>query len=39
MLVIKVKVFQHKLSKAMVENTKDESIIVGDLSVQQMAQP
>jgi hypothetical protein len=39
MLVIKVKAFQHKLSKAMVENTKDDCIIVGDLSVQQMAQP
>jgi putative transposase len=31
--------FQHKLSKTMVENTKANTIIVGDLSVQQMAQP
>ena len=37
MLVIKVKAFQQKLSKAMVGNTKDESITVGDLNVQQMA--
>ena len=34
-----VKDFQHKLSKTMVENTKANTIIVGDLSVQQMAQP
>jgi putative transposase len=33
------KVFQHKLSKAMVENTKVNTIIVGDFSVQQIAQP
>ncbi|OEU43673.1 transposase [Methanosarcina sp. Ant1] len=34
-----VKDFQHKLSRKMVENTKANTIIVGDLSVQQMAQP
>jgi putative transposase len=34
-----VKDFQHKLSKTMVENTKANTIIVGDLNVQQMAQP
>ena len=34
-----VKDFQHKLSKTMVENTRAKTIIVGDLSVQQMAQP
>jgi putative transposase len=33
------KAFQHKLSKAMVENTKANTIIVGDLNVQQIAQP
>lgn len=31
--------FQHKLSKTMVENTRANTIIVGDLDVQQMAQP
>jgi putative transposase len=34
-----VKDFQHKLSRTMVENTKANTVIVGDLSVQQMAQP
>jgi putative transposase len=34
-----VKDFQHKLSKTMVENTKANTIIVGDLDVKQMAQP
>ena len=34
-----VKDFQHKLSKTMVENTKANTIIVGNLNVQQMAQP
>jgi putative transposase len=34
-----VKDFQHKLSKTMVANTRANTIIVGDLSVQQMAQP
>ena len=31
--------FQYKLSKTMVENTRDNPIIVGDLSMQQIAQP
>jgi putative transposase len=31
--------FQHKLSKKMVENTKANTIIVGDLSIKEMAQP
>ena len=34
-----VKDFQHKLSKTMVENTRANTIIVGDLDVKQMAQP
>ena len=34
-----VKDFQHKLSKTMVENTRSNTIIVGDLDVKQMAQP
>lgn len=34
-----VKDFQHKLSRKMVENTKANTIIVGDLDVKQMAQP
>ena len=34
-----VKDFQHKLSKTMVENTRANTIIVGDLKVKQMAQP
>ena len=34
-----VKDFQHKLSTTMVENTKANTIIVGDLDVKQMAQP
>ncbi len=34
-----VKDFQHKLSRTMVENTKANTIIVGDLDVKQMAQP
>lgn len=34
-----VKDFKHKLSKTMVENTKANTIIVGDLDVKQMAQP
>jgi putative transposase len=34
-----VKDFQHKLSKTMVANTRANTMIVGDLSVQQMAQP
>jgi len=31
--------FQYKLSKTMVENARANPIIVGDLSMQQMAQP
>ena len=31
--------FQHKLSRKMVENTKANTIIVGDLDIKQMAQP
>jgi putative transposase len=34
-----IKDFQHKLSRKMVDNTTANTIIVGDLSVQQMAQP
>lgn len=34
-----VKDFQHKLSKTMVENTRANTIILGDLDVKQMAQP
>lgn len=33
-----IKDFQHKLSKTMIENTKSNTIIVGDLSVKEMAQ-
>jgi putative transposase len=33
-----IKDFQHKLSKKMVENTKANTIIVGDLNVKNMAQ-
>jgi putative transposase len=35
----RVKYFKHKLSKTMVDNAKATTIIVGDLSVQQIAQP
>ena len=34
-----IKDFQHKLSRKMVDKTTANTIIVGDLSVQQMAQP
>ena len=34
-----IKDFQHKLSRKIVENTTANTIIVGDLNVQQMAQP
>ena len=33
-----IKDFQHKLSKTMIENTRANTIIVGDLNVKSMAQ-